>query len=119
MALFKTLKTTVGTAPNQTTYYFRGRDDVYEDDIATETGVEEAPAGEQNRARVEVEELLGAGVLIRLVATIGLVGDDETDQVKLLCRRDKLGTAIDNLFGKTIRGKSVLSVRVPRKATFF
>ncbi len=119
MALFTTLKVTTGTAPNQATYWFLGKDDVYEGDIATETGVSEAPALEQNRATTEVEELLGAGVLIRLVATIGTVGANDNQQVRLLCSREKLGTAIDSLFGKSIRNKSVLSVRVPRKATFF
>jgi hypothetical protein len=118
MALFKTLKVSTGGA-TPVTYWFKGRDDVYEGSVATETGVTEAPTTEQNRAATSVEELLGAGVVIRLVATIGTVGGDDNSQVRLLCSRDKLGTAIDNLFGATIRGKSVLSVRVPRRATYF
>lgn len=118
MGIFTTLKyTTAGQNPD--TYYFRGKNDVYINEIAAETGITIAPPTEQNRPKVKVEELVAKGVLIRLMATTGLVGSDDNSQVKLLCGRDKLATALDNLEGETIRGESILSVRVPQKATFY
>lgn len=119
MALFKTLKVTVGTAPNTVTYYFRGEDGVYIGDIATETGVNEAPDSETNRARTSVPELLQKGVLVRVIATTGVAGGDNNKQVKLLVRRDKIGTAIDTLPAASIKGADIVSVRIPTKATFF
>lgn len=118
MGLFATLKYTTTDATPQT-YYFRGKSDIYTGTIATETSVSVAPATEQNRPQVKVEELVASGILIRLVVSTGQIGSSSRKQVKLLCGRNKLATALDNLEGDTIRGNSIFSVRVPQKASFF
>jgi hypothetical protein len=119
MGLFVTLKcTTTGATPQS--YYFKGRSDVYTGAVATKTGVSVAPTAEQNRPETKVEELVAKGILIRLAATTGTVGGTTTRKhVKLVCLRDKIATALDDLESESIRGSSVLSVRVPQKASFY
>lgn len=119
MALLKVLKATQTIGGQSQTYYFLGRDDVYEGGVATATGISEATEAEQNRPTTKVEELLGSGFLIRLAATIGEAGDEDNKQVKLLCTRAQFATALDTLNGETIRNEEIISVRVPRRATFF
>lgn len=117
--MLKVLKATQTVGGASQTFYFLGRDDVYQGGVSTATGVSEAEEDEQNRPTTKVEELLGAGVLIRLAATIGESGADDNAQVRLLCTRAQLGTALDTLNGETIRSREIISVRVPRKASFF
>lgn len=118
MPLFTTFKHTTADTPAQT-YYFRAIKESMPEEVATILGVSEAPENEQNRPRTKVEELVGKGILIRLVASTGLAGSDDRDQVKLLCGRAKLATALDSLIGETIREQLVYSVRIPQKATFY
>ena len=118
MALFVTLKyTTTGTTPQS--YYFRGRSDIYSTAITAETGVSVAPAAEQDRPSCKIEELVARGVLVRLMASTGTLGTGAArKQVKMLCGRDKLATAIGNLITKPVRGSAILSVRIPQKSYF-
>ena len=119
MALFVTLKyTTTGTTPQS--YYFKGRSDVYSTAISAETGVSVAPTAEQDRPSCKIEELVAKGILVRLMVSTGTVGTGATrKQVKILCGRDKIPTAIANLIAKPVRGSGILSVRIPQKASFF
>jgi hypothetical protein len=114
MPLFSTLKVTVGSGTTAQSFYFRGRATSYNTAISTETGVSAAPTAEQNKALTPVSELVSKGVLIRLAASTGL-----NKQVKLLCARDKIGTAIDSLEGKTVNSLLIKSVRIPQRATYF
>jgi hypothetical protein len=118
MAILELLKATVGTGADAKAYYFLGRADVYTN-ISAATGITEATEDEQDEPATSVGELLGAGVLLRLAATIGTEGGSDNKQVKFLCTKAKFSTAFDDIVGSTIREQEVLTVRVPRKATFF
>jgi hypothetical protein len=115
--LFTTLKVsvTVGSA-NPDTYYFKGRADLATADLAIITGVSVAPDIEQNRPCVKVEELLGKGILVRMATRYGSGTAPKT--ALLLCSRNKIVVAFDQLIGAPLRGGLVLSASIRRKATF-
>lgn len=118
MAIFTTLKV-VTTDSTPKTYYFRGKSDIYTGAVATSTGVTIAPPAEANSPLTKVEELVGKGVLIRLMASTGQLGSSDRKEVKLVCLKSQISTAFTSLEGENIRGNSILSVRVPQKATFY
>lgn len=100
------------------TYYLRVKAGVYTGAIGTALGISEAPPAEQSKPQTEVDDLLNAGTVIRLVATV-LIGTDERRTVKLLCERSKILTAAGDLIGQAFRGGTIRSVRIPTKATFY
>ena len=119
MPLFATFKYSITAGGSTQTYYFRGQQDTYPPTVAAALGVTLAPDAEKNRPRTKNEELVAKGVMIRLVASTTVSGGTKTKNVKLLCGRDRLSNALDNLGGMQIRNNAITSVRIPQKATFF
>jgi hypothetical protein len=114
MPLLDTLKATVTIGGTEQTAYFSGNANVYGAAVAAAVGVMVAPMAEQSRPRTSVQELQGAGWLIRLTATLA-----NNKGREILCSRDKLTTALDELIGKGCDGSTINSVRVARKAVYY
>jgi len=72
---------------------------------------------ELNNAKTSVAELIGAGVAFRLQVD-GKIGGRRRS-FNLLCARDRIGTAMDGLKGKTVNSVVVGAARVKRRASFY
>lgn len=84
--------------------------------IGTIVGISKASDTEQNNTRSDVGELIKAGIVFRLnLAT----KTTPKRYFHILCTRDKLGTALDGLVGKTINGKTVGAAKGRAKASFY
>lgn len=110
-------KATVGVGLNNTTYFFLARPGTYSGDISTVTGVTKATETEQDQPAISVANLLGKGLLFRVVASYTAAGKRKT--VRLLCTKNNLGTIIDELDGKAYNGGVLKAVRFPRRSTFY
>lgn len=114
MAKLAKLTATIG----QLKYHFKSTDNVYEGDIATDTGI--SPAGENDLDAPEysVKELIQAGILRRVTAYVRRANNTR-GVVRLLVAKDKLETALDSLKGNTITLPTgvvtIVSVGFPRR----
>lgn len=102
-------------------YYFLTRPETYTGDIGTQTGVSKASDTEQDRPPIPIGNLVTNGKLFRVVVSYKSGTRNRT--AKLLCARNKIGTILDGLEGKTYTGNNgssgqITSVRIAQKATF-
>lgn len=105
-------------------YYFLGPKGLYAGAIATEVGIVEAPADEQDKPNTSVKELLGSGVARRV--SVRSTSGTNKFTTKMIVAKAKAATAEDGLIGKTIStdgakvsGSQIVSVVSPRRATFY
>jgi hypothetical protein len=118
MAAFLTLhKATVTRGTETDNYFFLARPDIYTGDVATQTGVSEAAPAEKDEPRYSVAELLGKGILKRVVtnASSGSGATLRRKTHRMLVTTAKSLTVLDGLKGKSIGGAVVDSVGVPRR----
>lgn len=118
MAAFLKLHKAVVTRGTETdNYFFLARPDIYTGDVATQTGISEAANAEKDEPRYSVAELLGKGILKRVVtnASSGTGATLRRKTHRLLVVTAKSLTILDALVGKSIGGAVVDSVNVPRR----
>lgn len=72
---------------------------------------------EMSEPNTRVSELIGAGIVFRVTAS-GKSGTNYRSY-SFLVARDKIGTALDAVKGKTINGVSLSAGKIKRKATFY
>lgn len=102
-------------------YYFLSRPETYASDIGTQTGISLAKETEQDNVETDVDKLVRKGKLFRV--TVSYKAGTKRRTAKLLCAKNKLGTVLDGLNGKTYTGNNgssgvITSVRIAQKATF-
>lgn len=99
------------------TYYFMQAPLSYAGTLDTVTGISAASDAEKDMPQYKVEALLAKGILFRVVVNYEVAGKRKSSRI--LVTRDKLGTALDGLIGKSFRQGEIKSARIPRKATFY
>lgn len=117
-AILKKYRATVGATGSEREYFFLQSPTGYGGAVDTATGITEATDTEQDEPETSVAALLKSGKLFRVNIryTGGATG---FRTAKILVTREKLGTALDTLIGKTFRGGTIVKASIPRKAQFF
>ena len=116
-AILKKFRATVGATGSEREYFFLQNPTSYGGAIDTITGVTAATDTEQDEPETSVASLLKSGKLFRVnIRYVG--GPTGFKSAKILVTRTKLGTALDDLIGKTFRGGEIVAASIPRKATF-
>jgi hypothetical protein len=99
------------------TYYFLVSPSTYIN-IETVTGIKKViDTNEMNAPLVKVEELIRAGILLRL--TVSGLNANKRRSYHLLTLRSRAGAVQNNLLNKIIQGTKIDSVTAQRKATFY
>lgn len=118
MAILVLHKVTLGAGAAAKTYYCLLNPTTYTS-IDAVVGISKVTEdSEKNSVKSDVAELIGAGVLFRIVC-YGKSSDGKRRSFNILCTREKIGTALDGLEGKTIHGVTVGAGRIKRTATFY
>lgn len=117
VAIFETVKVSVGASPAIKTYYFRTKAGLYDGTIATVTGVSKVSEAEEDEPTIDVGTLLQKGILIRVKGrqTVGT----KKRTVNLVCARDKIGTILDALEGTPYNGREIESASFPVRRTYY
>lgn len=116
-AFLKKYRATVGAAGSEREYFFLQSATGYGGSVDTVTGITAATDTEQDEPETSVASLLKSGKLFRVnIRYTG--GSTGFKTAKILVTRQKLGTALDDLVGKTFRGGQIVRASIPRKATY-
>lgn len=114
--ILKSYKVTVGAGTaTPSAYHFLQAPLSYEGSLDTVTGVVETPQAEQDMPLYKVSELLAKNIVIRMVVRYEVAGKRKTSRI--LVAKDKMGTALDDLIGKSFRLGQISKAYVPRKAS--
>lgn len=118
VAILKKYRATTGAAGSEREYFFLQNPTSYGGAVDTATGITAAADTEQDEPETSVASLLKSGKLFRVNIryTGGATG---FKTAKILVTREKLGTALDTLVGKSFRGGTIVRASIPRKAQFF
>ena len=117
VAIFETVKVSVGASPAIRTYYFRTKAGLYDGTIATVTGVSKATEAEEDEPTVSIGVLLQKGILVRVKGR-QVVGTKQRT-VNLVCARSKIGTILDDLEGTPYNGREIESASFPVRRTYY
>lgn len=112
--ILKLFRATIGTDRQ---YFFLQSPTSYTGSLDTVTGITAAADSEQDEPPTSVQNLVSKGVLFRVA--IQYTSGTGRKSAKLLVTKAKLATALDDLIGKSFRGGSITSARIPQKAQFF
>jgi len=105
-----------GATPSARIIFFLAPDNTYTS-IGTQTGIDEAGVDDKDEVPYRVSDLLAKGFLIRLAVSYKDGGKMKVG--KILCAKDKVATALEDLPTKAFRGGTITSARVPRRMTFY
>lgn len=114
MAIQEHLTATVTVGGTAQKYYFLGTAENYAGGIAAAVGVAVSLDADKSKPVTPVENLQGAGYLFRITCNL-----NDNRRREVLCTRDKLATALDDLPGLTIDGALIDTAIISRKAVFF
>lgn len=113
----KKFRIILGASGDEKEYYFFQNPTSYAGSLNTITGVRPATDTEQDEPEISVAALLKSGKAFRVNIryTGGATG---YKSAKILVARDKVGTALDSLIGKTFRGGQIVKASIPGKSQF-
>lgn len=118
VAILKKFRATVGGAGSEREYFFLQNPTSYGGAVDTVTGIRAATDTEQDEPETSVGSLLKSGKVFRVnIRYTG--GPTGFKTAKILVTREKLGTALDELVGKTFKGGQIVKASIPRKAQYF